>query len=1063
MSTTAGRYPTPAMASRAMRLKDLIARAESTPSSPGASHSILRAANGVLEDVDSSTQTVTGLARNAPKAVDDRLVRALKSSFRDAVGKADAAVRREWVKLADALVDEVRFVFEAEGAEDPTVNSDERAEQCRQNLHELAGSIDLVGEFDAVVLNFIDSRFRTGARDLYSAMLDSANTAVEQSLATRVQRVSQKLEAIAEPAQPPAVESRPQQAAAAQPRPPSVASEAFVPAAVPRPVADSGPRPASEVVHPSQPPQVPLSTKPRPKSMAVNHGAVTTGPSPPSRPPAIERSPVAKSRTSVSDEATDGSDSIEEEPVARQGAADAPQSGKPGGLAANLNRMLSGPPPKFARPPVQRAPEEEERVNDENEPTPDIPPRPPARIGVTDEPHDGAEYDHDVQPAAAPASVQAPPAAVQTPISTPRESHDGPTAEDVASQHLTPGGNAAAGKASEKLKAQKSPKMGLRGMLSHLTKSRPKKAKSSSKDDGQDDADAVEEPEPVSQHVEERAEPVAPAPVVPQRPPSQVNPQPRPEEVAHPEEFKHSRTGSMAESNASGYDSQGTEGSEAPSKPRRPPQNAAMSALANVMRGPAKDDAASDADETASIRSRQRQSVYSEPEGPISAEHPQQPPPRPARPMSTIYNNERRNTVHEDEGTSPSSDGSAPRRPPKPVQSPAHRMSGVYPTPVPAPAPSPSEGAGSPPVHSPSAPVIPPKPRRSSHIDDTASESSQHSAAASHPVPIPTPRPRPVPSVRPASQISTSTAGGNERPQSQYSERPQSHYSERPPSHYGSPSHAAAQTPINERPQSTYSVDSPSPPSHAGEQTIPEDSAPAPPVESPKPRRIPGMFGTNHGALGALAAAVTGRQGGGFGRSASQDQIGDDGGVVGQHPLSRGHSREASGGEEGGAEALHAEVEAQEELPVGSPPMRRATGAPLRSNPDLFNGTTLNLKRKEASTSGDDRAIEKGGLDWLNKHLHSHNIQVDNLYTSLGDGLNLIYALEDATGESVGKYNKRAMLPVLKIDNIAVALNFVAKKGIAPGGFCTPQDIMDGDKGKILTLFNYILKAFPAS
>ena len=34
------------------------------------------------------------------------------------------------------------------------------------------------------------------------------------------------------------------------------------------------------------------------------------------------------------------------------------------------------------------------------------------------------------------------------------------------------------------------------------------------------------------------------------------------------------------------------------------------------------------------------------------------------------------------------------------------------------------------------------------------------------------------------------------------------------------------------------------------------------------------------------------------------------------------------------------------------------------------------------------------------------------------------------TGETIGKYNKRAVLPVHRIDNIAVALNFLAKKGI---------------------------------
>ncbi|KAJ1563162.1 hypothetical protein HK405_011879, partial [Cladochytrium tenue] len=55
----------------------------------------------------------------------------------------------------------------------------------------------------------------------------------------------------------------------------------------------------------------------------------------------------------------------------------------------------------------------------------------------------------------------------------------------------------------------------------------------------------------------------------------------------------------------------------------------------------------------------------------------------------------------------------------------------------------------------------------------------------------------------------------------------------------------------------------------------------------------------------------------------------------------------------------------------------------------------------------------------------------------LAAGLNLIHSLEDVTGEPVGKH-KRAMLPVHRIDNIAVALNFLAKRGINTY-FLTPQ------------------------
>ncbi len=88
------------------------------------------------------------------------------------------------------------------------------------------------------------------------------------------------------------------------------------------------------------------------------------------------------------------------------------------------------------------------------------------------------------------------------------------------------------------------------------------------------------------------------------------------------------------------------------------------------------------------------------------------------------------------------------------------------------------------------------------------------------------------------------------------------------------------------------------------------------------------------------------------------------------------------------------------------------------------------------------------------------NIQVDDIFTSLDDGLVLIHALEDATSESVGKYTKKCMLPVQRIDNIAVALNFLQKKGISTK-FLNAQDVLNHDRGKILSLFNYILKVIP--
>jgi hypothetical protein len=58
------------------------------------------------------------------------------------------------------------------------------------------------------------------------------------------------------------------------------------------------------------------------------------------------------------------------------------------------------------------------------------------------------------------------------------------------------------------------------------------------------------------------------------------------------------------------------------------------------------------------------------------------------------------------------------------------------------------------------------------------------------------------------------------------------------------------------------------------------------------------------------------------------------------------------------------------------------------------SGHSLIFKKKENSTSGDDKAIEKKGIEWLNAHLSAEKIVVDDIVKGLGDGLNLIYALE---------------------------------------------------------------------
>ncbi|KAI8917785.1 hypothetical protein DFJ77DRAFT_457825 [Powellomyces hirtus] len=1060
-------YPTPSLIASSDHLRELVARCESRHDQPQGP-ALVRRAHAALDDVDSSTRALNDLANNANRTVDDRLVRALKSSLRDAVGRADAAVKKEWEKVVNVLMDEVGFVFEADNADDPSIDGDEAAAKCRQSLQRVVASSDLVGELDTFVSEFIERRFRTYSRDLYFAMLDSANSATEHSLETRLQRIAKSLDATIGNEQP--LPPRPQPVPAQRPPAQAFVAPNEVPTPAPRPQMEQRSPSQSSVAHPalpapaprpqqegsgpgSRPPSEALpppprpATKPRPKSVATSQAL--SQPASSRAPPPIDRSPVAKSRVS-----TDGGpDELD--------AGETETQGRPVGLAADLNRMLSGPPPKFSRP----SPRDEEDDAGEDS----LPPRPPARIGMVDDPAEDEVHDvrHDYPTVSTHDHHEHP-----QPPSTPPIPNREPSLSD-ASLHATPVASPAvssSGKEKEKdkekeKKGQKSPKMGIRGMLSHLTKSRPKKAKKDSKadEDEEDEEDQIPEPAPVELPPPAH-EQAAAAAVVPPRP------APRPPVQAHMEDDEsdhshrghakdlssssaqsaprptHSRPGSVADASFIHHPEQGSDDGASdvappptvPAKPRKQ-QNAAMSALASVMRGrPQGDDAVTDGDDSSSIASRNRTSMYSDagstrpmsmhseagdrmnprpesvhyPSAMSNQSTPTATPPRPARPASIAFSDapSRRSTYDEHQLGSPPIGTvepplPAPKRPPKPVQSPLSQ------SPTKQKSGSGEEG---PPAASlgNAAPAIPPKPansRKSVLLEDTPVAGSAHSA--------PIPRPRPGSMARPPSQFSTT------------SERRQS-------------AHSTAD-----------SLQFPSEVMQAEEQ-------PEVPEESPKPRRIPGVFATNHGALGALAAAVNGRAG--LSRSMSQEGYEEQASAQRDSPPQEEEHAPTRVPMPSRPNAGQQETESHyHEASVSSPPMVRRGPPNSGSNPDLFNNASLNFKRKEASTSGDDAAIEKGGLEWLNKHLASQNIQVDNLFGgSLGNGLNLIYALEDATGESAGRYNKRAMLPVHRLDNLAVALNFLSKKGISTS-FCSPQDIMDGDRGKILTLFNYILKTFP--
>ena len=171
----------------------------------------------------------------------------------------------------------------------------------------------------------------------------------------------------------------------------------------------------------------------------------------------------------------------------------------------------------------------------------------------------------------------------------------------------------------------------------------------------------------------------------------------------------------------------------------------------------------------------------------------------------------------------------------------------------------------------------------------------------------------------------------------------------------------------SDRTQSGVDSASQSPPAESGEAEAPV-------------KKIPGIYGKQHGALGALAAAMQTRA------KTVHSDTGRD---------SQGRESVEEPAPETNATSDPSNV--VEDAPTSSP--LKSVLEPPRTNPVAVSdagylGTPLVIKKKENTISGDDKLIEKKAIEWMNAYLQSQNINVDDLYTAFEDGLNLIYALE---------------------------------------------------------------------
>jgi len=80
---------------------------------------------------------------------------------------------------------------------------------------------------------------------------------------------------------------------------------------------------------------------------------------------------------------------------------------------------------------------------------------------------------------------------------------------------------------------------------------------------------------------------------------------------------------------------------------------------------------------------------------------------------------------------------------------------------------------------------------------------------------------------------------------------------------------------------------------------------------------------------------------------------------------------------------------------------------------------------------------------WVNYHLSSRKIHVDNICTDFSDGVKLINLLEVIYKDSVGKYYDPPRNRTFAIENANIALQFMNKKGVPHHGI-SAEDIVDG-------------------
>jgi len=111
---------------------------------------------------------------------------------------------------------------------------------------------------------------------------------------------------------------------------------------------------------------------------------------------------------------------------------------------------------------------------------------------------------------------------------------------------------------------------------------------------------------------------------------------------------------------------------------------------------------------------------------------------------------------------------------------------------------------------------------------------------------------------------------------------------------------------------------------------------------------------------------------------------------------------------------------------------------------------SVNTQKRKEKQAEIARLHEKTFRAWINSHLRKRSLVVNNLFTDLKDGINLIHILEQLSGEKcTGKYNKTPKMDVHKLENITIAVDFCKQFFNIS---IRSQDIFDGNEKIILGL-----------